>query len=90
MALVKHYRDNGVTSRQKKKQARTNKKFLKDPAVIPPVDGYAVQPPPGLDLARQNDLFTKIRPFCADEAKDITCPQPKTHPTPVKIVDLLF
>ena len=56
--------------------------LLKDPAVIPPVDGYAVQPPPGLDLARQNYLFTKIRPFCADEAKDITCPQPNTHPTP--------
>ena len=42
----------------------------------PPPSRPPVQAPPGLDLARQKYLFEKIREFCSDEAKDVTCPPP--------------
>lgn len=54
--------------------------LLKDPSVKPPVTGVPVQPPPGLDYARQEYLFTKLREYCADDAKDITCPTPVHNP----------
>ncbi|KAI4794620.1 hypothetical protein KUCAC02_031949 [Chaenocephalus aceratus] len=37
--------------------------------------------PPGLDGKRQWYLFEKIREFCTEDTKDITCPKPSTpHP----------
>ncbi|KAI9532047.1 hypothetical protein NQZ68_035384 [Dissostichus eleginoides] len=34
--------------------------------------------PPGLDGKRQWYLYERIREFCTEEAKDITCPKPST------------
>ncbi|KAG7481875.1 hypothetical protein JOB18_007261 [Solea senegalensis] len=51
--------------------------LLHKPGVLPPVDGLPVLAPPGLTMDRQTYLFEKIRPFCSDEAKDITCPAPQ-------------
>ena len=45
---------------------------------VPPIDGLSVKPPPGLSVNRQKYLFEKIREFCSDEAKNITCPPPKS------------
>ena len=44
----------------------------------PAIDGLIVRAPPGLSMDRQKYLFKKIREFCSDEAKDITCPPPKS------------
>ncbi|XP_051986292.1 uncharacterized protein LOC127646579 [Xyrauchen texanus] len=54
--------------------------LLRDGADLPPVDGLPVLAPPGLKIDRQTYLYEKIRPFCADEARDITCPA-KGHNT---------
>ncbi|XP_072289002.1 uncharacterized protein [Eucyclogobius newberryi] len=51
--------------------------LLRTTAVLPPVDNLHVLVPPGLNIDRQTYLHEKIRPFCADEAKDITCPAPR-------------
>ncbi|XP_077056261.1 uncharacterized protein LOC143708820 [Siphateles boraxobius] len=60
--------------------------LLRDGADLPPVDGLPVLAPPGLKIDRQNYLYEKIRPFCADEARDITCPAPRvtTQKSPQK------
>ena len=73
--------DPGMVYAQKHRDAEEIKfQLLKDPAVRPPATGVPVQPPPGLDYARQEYLFTKLREFCADDAKDITCPTPVYNP----------
>ncbi|XP_030299589.1 uncharacterized protein LOC115597624 isoform X2 [Sparus aurata] len=51
--------------------------LLRDSAVLPPVDSLPVLAPPGLNIDRQTYLYEKIWPFCADEARDITCPAPR-------------
>ncbi|CAK6981240.1 hypothetical protein cypCar_00043689%2C partial, partial [Scomber scombrus] len=51
--------------------------LLRNGADLPPVDSLPVLAPPGLTIDRQAYLYEKIRPFCADEARDITCPAPK-------------
>ena len=69
----------GVVMAQKHRDAEVVEfQLLKDPAVLPPKDGFLVQPPPGLDMARQEYLFKEIRKYCRDEAKDTTCPKPKS------------
>ena len=50
--------------------------LLRNSAFLPP-DSLPVLAPPGLSIDRQTYLYEKIRPFCADEAKDITCPVPR-------------
>ncbi|XP_051997723.1 uncharacterized protein LOC127654555 [Xyrauchen texanus] len=52
----------------------SNISYCCDGADLPPVDGLPVLAPPGLKIDRQTYLYEKIRPFCADEARDITCP----------------
>lgn len=51
--------------------------LLRDGADLPPMDGLPVRAPPGLNIDRQTYLYEKIRPFCAEEARDITCPAPR-------------
>lgn len=51
--------------------------LLRDGADLPPIDGLPVLAPPGLNIDRQTYLYEKIRPFCADEARYITCPAPR-------------
>ncbi|CAK6983921.1 uncharacterized protein LOC125276228, partial [Scomber scombrus] len=51
--------------------------LLRNGADLPSVDSLPVLAPPGLTIDRQAYLYEKIRPFCADEARDITCPAPK-------------
>ncbi|KTG06938.1 hypothetical protein cypCar_00046843 [Cyprinus carpio] len=60
--------------------------LLRDGADLPPIDGLPVLGPPGLNIDRQTYLYEKIRPFCADEARDITCAEPrvKTQKRPQK------
>ncbi|MED6248319.1 hypothetical protein ATANTOWER_031492 [Ataeniobius toweri] len=48
--------------------------LLCDPRVLPPVVCVPALPAPGLVTDRQTYLYSKIRPFCSDEAKNITCP----------------
>lgn len=36
--------------------------------------------PPGLSYERKLYLFQKIRPYCADESKDLLCPDPGPRP----------
>ncbi|MEQ2183970.1 hypothetical protein GOODEAATRI_003331, partial [Goodea atripinnis] len=43
-----------------------------------PVICVPALPAPGLAKDRQTYLYSKIRPFCSDEAKDITCPAPQS------------
>ncbi|KTF72097.1 hypothetical protein cypCar_00049575 [Cyprinus carpio] len=52
-------------------------RLLRDRADLPPIDGLPVLAPPGLNIDRQTYLYEKIRPLCADEAGDITCPAPR-------------
>ncbi|XP_047246940.1 uncharacterized protein LOC124883730 isoform X2 [Girardinichthys multiradiatus] len=52
--------------------------LLCDPDVLPPVDCFPAQLAPGLATDRQTYLYSKIRPFCSDEAQDITCPAPQS------------
>ncbi|MEQ2283132.1 hypothetical protein AMECASPLE_008131 [Ameca splendens] len=52
--------------------------LLCDPGVLPPVVCVPALPAPGLATDRQTYLYSKIRPFCSDEAKDITCPAPQS------------
>ena len=72
VVMAKKHRDAEVVEFQ----------LLKDPAIRPPVSGLPVLPPPGLDMARQQYLFKEIRKFCRDDAKDITCPEPKSTARP--------
>ncbi|KAK9976582.1 hypothetical protein ABG768_021787 [Culter alburnus] len=51
--------------------------LLRDRADLPSIDGLSVLAPPGLNIDRQTYLYEKIRPFCADEARDITCQAPR-------------
>lgn len=51
--------------------------LLRDGADLPSIDGLSVLAPPGLNIDRQTYLYEKIRPFCADEARYITCPAPR-------------
>ncbi|XP_051985316.1 uncharacterized protein LOC127645673 [Xyrauchen texanus] len=64
----------------------SNISYCADGADLPPVDGLPVLAPPGLKIDRQTYLYEKIRPFCADEARDITCPAPRvtTQKSPQK------
>ena len=86
VCLLLYYRFDtskpGVVYAQRHRDAEVIEfQLLKDAAVKPPAIGVPVQPPPGLDMARQEYLFSKLREFCADDAKDITCPKPvhSTH-----------
>ncbi|XP_055076286.2 uncharacterized protein [Misgurnus anguillicaudatus] len=51
--------------------------LLRDGEDLPPIDGLLVLSPPGLNIERQTYLYEKIRPFCAKEARHITCPAPR-------------
>ena len=51
--------------------------LLHNSAILPPVNSLPVLALPGLNIDRQTYLFEKIRSFCADEARDITCPAPR-------------
>ncbi|MEQ2212185.1 hypothetical protein XENOCAPTIV_026979 [Xenoophorus captivus] len=46
--------------------------LLCDPEVLPPVVCVPALPAPGLATDRHIYLYSKIKPFCSDEAKDIT------------------
>ncbi|MEQ2234093.1 hypothetical protein ILYODFUR_028426 [Ilyodon furcidens] len=52
--------------------------LLCDPEVLPPVVCVPALPAAGLATDRQTYLYSKIRPFLSDEAKDITCPAPQS------------
>ncbi|MEQ2282717.1 hypothetical protein AMECASPLE_003632 [Ameca splendens] len=52
--------------------------LLCDPGVLPPVVCVPALPAPGLATDKQTYLYSKIRHFCSDEPKDITCPAPKS------------
>ncbi|KAK9978695.1 hypothetical protein ABG768_020434 [Culter alburnus] len=70
VVLVKTHRDAQPVEYQ----------LLRDGADLPPIDGLSVPAPPGLNIDRQTYLYEKIRPFCADEARDIM-PSAKGHNT---------
>ena len=51
--------------------------FLRDDVTLPPSDTLPeVVPPKGLSAERQWYLYEKIRSFCPDNSKDMTCPFP--------------
>ncbi|MEQ2295994.1 hypothetical protein AMECASPLE_020290 [Ameca splendens] len=52
--------------------------LLCDLEVLTPVACLPALPAPGLATDRQTYLYSKIRPFGSDEAKDITCPVPQS------------
>ncbi|MEQ2295682.1 hypothetical protein AMECASPLE_016972 [Ameca splendens] len=52
--------------------------LLCDPEVLPPVVCVPALPAAGLATDRQTCLYSKIRPFCSDEAKDVTRPAPQS------------
>ena len=50
--------------------------LLRDPTVIPSSSLPPVVLPIGMSSERQWYLYDKIRQFCPDECKDLTCPYP--------------
>ncbi|MEQ2250004.1 hypothetical protein ILYODFUR_035409, partial [Ilyodon furcidens] len=69
-------RPGGVLARTHSDAEPVSFQLLCDPEVLTPVACLPTLPAPGLATDRQTYLYSKIRPFWSDEAKDVTCPEP--------------
>lgn len=54
----------------------TKEQLLRNLVVVPSSDLPPIIPPSGLSNERQWYLYEKIREYCSDECKDLTCPLP--------------
>ena len=65
-----------VSMRKTSDDSVMREQLLRDPTVIPSSSLPAVVLPIGMSSQRQWYLYDKIRQFCPDECKDLTCPYP--------------
>ena len=69
--------DGTVAVRRFAESEEQSLKLLRTNAKLPPLDAFPEQKDPsGLDLQRRQYLHKEIRPFVADEFKDIVAPEP--------------
>ena len=71
-----------VFIRSKSDSPEVDMKLLKDDWSPDPTELPERLTPSGLTLNRQWYLYHKIREFCPDECKDLTCPEPSDAPPP--------